>query len=52
MADFYSSGGADTVGSVVLLMLLAVVVAVGWWNDVREARQSQEYYDATEEGLQ
>lgn len=52
MADFYSSGGADTVVSVVLFMLLAVAVAVGWLKDAREARHSQEYYDATEEGLQ
>ena len=52
MADFYSSGIADTVGSVVLFMLLAVAVAVGWLKDAREACSSQEYYDATEEGVQ
>lgn len=50
--DFYSSEGADTVVSVVLFMLLAVAVAVGWLKDAREACSNQEYYDATEEGVQ
>lgn len=49
MTDFYSNASADTVASVVLFVLLAVAVAVGWCDD---AREMQEYCDAAEERLQ
>lgn len=52
MADFYFSDEVDTLFSVAVFMLIAIGVAVGWLRDAREARNSQEYYDATEEGLQ
>lgn len=52
MAGFCSSEEVDTLFSVAVFMLIAIGVAAGWLRDANEARQSQEYYDATEEGVQ
>lgn len=52
MAGFCFDASADTLFSVAVFMLIAIGMAIGWLHDAREARRSQEYYDATEEGLQ